>query len=90
MLSILRESPLIREFARQILREQKPPPLGRWNMESCPIKTTQKIDLANEDHCGPCGQYAIEKLEKIEKKMENRIREVEKKTDGLKDFLSKV
>ena len=21
-----------------------------------------KIDLANEDHCGPCGQYAVEKL----------------------------
>jgi len=23
----------------------------------------QKIDLSNEDHCGPCGQYALEKLE---------------------------
>ena len=23
----------------------------------------QKIDLSNEDHCGPCGQYALEKIE---------------------------
>ena len=87
MLSLLKHSPLIREFARQILKEQKPPPLGRWNIEDCPIKTRNKIDLANEDHCGPCGQYAIDQLEK---KIENRISEVEKKTDGLKDFLSKV
>ena len=21
----------------------------------------RKIDLSNEDHCGPCGQYALEK-----------------------------
>ena len=21
-----------------------------------------KIDLSNEDHCGPCGQYALEKV----------------------------
>ena len=59
MLSLLRQSPLIREIAKTILREQKPPPLGRWNMEECPTKTRQKIDLANEDHCGPCGQYAM-------------------------------
>ena len=22
-----------------------------------------KVDLSNEDHCGPCGQYALTKLE---------------------------
>jgi hypothetical protein len=22
-----------------------------------------KIDLSNEDHCGPCGQYALSKTE---------------------------
>lgn len=86
MLSLLRQSPFLRAFAKQILHDQKPPPLGRWNMEECPTKTTQKIDLANEDHCGPCGQYAMEQLEK---KMESRIREVEKKTDGLQKFLTK-
>ena len=86
MLSLLRQSPLIREIAKQILHEHKPPPLGRWNIEECPTKMTQKIDLANEDHCGPCGQYAIEQLEK---KVESRLREVEKRTDGLKEFLTK-
>jgi len=86
MLSLLRQSPLIREIAKQILREHKPPPLGRWHMEECPTKMQQKIDLANEDHCGPCGQYAMEQLEK---KVESRLREVEKKTDEFKDFLTK-
>jgi len=87
MFSLLRQSPFLRAFAKQILHDQKPPPLGRWNMEECPTKTTQKIDLANEDHCGPCGQYAMEQLEK---KVELRIREVEKKTDGLQKFLTQV
>ena len=31
--------------------------LGRWNIEICDKKTNRKIDLSNEDHCGPCGQY---------------------------------
>jgi hypothetical protein len=31
-------------------------------METCPKKINNKIDLSNEDHCGPCGQYAIEKI----------------------------
>lgn len=35
----------------------KPPPLGRWNIESCNKKLNNKIDLANEDHCGTCGKY---------------------------------
>jgi hypothetical protein len=33
-------------------------PLGRWGAEKCNTKLANKIDLANEDHCGPCGQYA--------------------------------
>ena len=32
-------------------------PLGRWNIEVCNKKLNNKIDLANEDHCGPCGKY---------------------------------
>jgi len=38
-------------------------PLGRWKIEDCDIKMNHKIDLSNEDHCGPCGQYALEKIE---------------------------
>ena len=36
--------------------------LGRWNIEYCDKKVNNKIDLANEDHCGPCGQYMLNKL----------------------------
>ena len=28
--------------------------LGRWNLENCDKKMNFKIDLSNEDHCGPC------------------------------------
>lgn len=37
-------------------------PLGRWGQEKCAIKLNKKIDLANEDNCGPCGEYILEKL----------------------------
>jgi hypothetical protein len=36
--------------------------LGRWSQERCAIKINKKIDLANEDNCGPCGEYILEKL----------------------------
>jgi len=36
-------------------------PLGRWSYETCHTRLDQKIDLSNEDHCGPCGQYALTK-----------------------------
>jgi hypothetical protein len=38
---------------------EKPKILGRWNIEHCNEKLNRKIDLSNEDHCGPCGQYYI-------------------------------
>lgn len=31
--------------------------LGRWTIETCHKKTEYKIDMANRDHCGPCGKY---------------------------------
>lgn len=40
----------------------KPPQLGRWNIETCNTRLNNKIDLANEDHCGPCGKYIIDKI----------------------------
>jgi hypothetical protein len=33
--------------------------LGRWAIDYCDKKTNNKIDLSNEDHCGPCGQYML-------------------------------
>ena len=37
-------------------------PLGRWRTETCNTQMINKIDLSNEDHCGPCGQYALKKI----------------------------
>jgi hypothetical protein len=43
-----------------IISKDLPKPLGRWKIEYCNKKMDYKIDLSNEDHCGPCGQYALE------------------------------
>ena len=36
-------------------------PLGRWRIDYCDKKINNRIDLSNEDHCGPCGNYALSK-----------------------------
>jgi hypothetical protein len=42
---------------RQILkRPNYKTPLGRWHMEKSNKQINNKIDRANEDHCGPCGK----------------------------------
>jgi len=33
--------------------------LGRWKVENCHKKIDRKIDYANEDHCGPCGNNSL-------------------------------
>jgi len=53
----------IRTILRKIMPKELPKTLGRWNIEQCNTKTNHKIDLSNEDHCGPCGQYALTKIE---------------------------
>ena len=47
-------------FSKEFFKEL-PRPVGRWRTETCPKQMNQKIDLSNEDHCGPCGQYALDK-----------------------------
>lgn len=49
----------IRYIIQQIMKKDKKV-LGRWNMEYCDKKMNKKVDLSNEDHCGPCGQYLLE------------------------------
>jgi len=34
-------------------------PLGRWNIVYCNETIYRKIDLSNEDHCGPCGNFLL-------------------------------
>jgi len=46
---------------RRIFPKELPKPVGRWKIENCNKKVNHKIDLSNEDHCGPCGEYALEK-----------------------------
>jgi hypothetical protein len=55
---------------RNIMPEKIPNYLGRWRIEHCNTKINNKIDLANEDHCGPCGEYALEKITVINKEAE--------------------
>jgi hypothetical protein len=49
-------------LAKKLDKVEKP--LGRWNIEYCSNKLDKKIDMSNEDHCGPCGQYVIDKSNK--------------------------
>ena len=60
------------KFISYIIHKLKPInipiPLGRWRIEKCNTQMNNKIDLSNEDHCGPCGQYALEKV-----KLKNNI-----------------
>lgn len=51
----------IKTLIRRLVTKDAPNPVGRWRVEECNIKLNSKIDLSNEDHCGPCGQYAMEK-----------------------------
>ena len=37
-------------------------PLGRWKIDYCTNKINRKIDQANEDHCGPCGNFIVAPL----------------------------
>lgn len=46
----------------RFIQKEAPKPMGRWSIDYCNKKLNYKIDLSNEDHCGPCGQYSITKL----------------------------
>jgi hypothetical protein len=49
----------IYKISNRLFPKEMPKHLGRWNIESCDKKINYKIDLSNEDHCGPCGNYAV-------------------------------
>jgi hypothetical protein len=38
--------------------------LGRWNTVYKSNHINTRVDLSNEDHCGPCGQYVLQQKEK--------------------------
>ena len=53
---------LITSFIKKFMSKELPKPIGRWRIEKCNIQMNHKIDLSNEDHCGTCGEYALEKV----------------------------
>jgi len=53
----------MRKGVKRIFQKELPKPLGRWKVENTNKQMNHKIDLSNEDHCGPCGQYALSKTE---------------------------
>lgn len=59
---------------KKFIPKDVPKPVGRWRIENCNKQMNNKIDLSNEDHCGPCGQYALEKTEEKndKKKTDNK------------------
>jgi len=57
----------IKSILQKVLPKELPKPMGRWAPQECNIKLNQRIDLSNEDHCGPCGQYVLSKQEDITK-----------------------
>ena len=48
---------------KRLIKKDIQKPVGRWGTEQCNKKIDYKIDMSNEDHCGPCGQYALRKIE---------------------------
>jgi len=55
-----------------VTKDLPKPVFGRWRIENCTIQMNNKIDLSNEDHCGPCGQYALEKNKILGSNKENK------------------
>ena len=53
----------ITTLIKKIIPNEFPKPVGRWHIDYCNVKMNHKIDLSNEDHCGPCGQYALTKID---------------------------
>lgn len=54
---------IIQRCIRKIVAKEPSKLLGRWNIDYCNRTLDKKVDLSNEDHCGPCGQYMITSLQ---------------------------
>jgi hypothetical protein len=70
----------IQGILKKIILKDLPKPIGRWKIEYCNKKMNNKVDLSNEDHCGPCGQYSLNKLE-LEKNQNKNINKNINKND---------
>ena len=57
-----------KSILKKLIQKELPKHVGRWSVEQCNLKVNHKVDLSNEDHCGPCGQYALTKIELLKNK----------------------
>ena len=62
---------IVKTVINKIIPTTLPKPVGRWSIEECNVKMHSRVDLSNEDHCGPCGQYALAKIEEETKTKNN-------------------
>jgi len=60
MFFIIENMQIIKSIIKRFAEKDKKI-LGRWTIDYCDKKVNSKIDLSNEDHCGPCGQYLLQK-----------------------------
>jgi len=51
----------VKNIINKVVSQEEKKILGRWNIDYCNKKLNKKIDLSNEDHCGPCGEYILDK-----------------------------
>jgi hypothetical protein len=70
MKMIINNMKMFTNIIKNIIKKELPRPLGRWRIEDCNSKLNNKIDLSNEDHCGPCGKYALGKITLLNKPIE--------------------
>jgi len=47
---------------KRLLPKEVQKPLGRWRTVNCEKQLNRKIELSNEDHCGPCSEYILKKI----------------------------
>ena len=59
---------IIRKIYRRIDIRPTNVILGRWKIENNKNKIDYKVEMANEDRCGPCGQYGPAKRNNMPEK----------------------
>lgn len=58
------QSNMLTRILARIFTDTPKTPLGRWATCTTAQQTALKTNYANEDHCGSCGEYMIQKREK--------------------------
>jgi hypothetical protein len=62
-------------FLRRLLTPATTTQLGRWQLHYDPKVVHSKVDQANEDHCGCCGESAEQMKDKYRKKKWQELQE---------------